>query len=438
MSAVVQGIAWIAVYLTLVLMPLVVLLAGDPAPGGGFAWDVAMALGFAGLTMMGVQFFLTARFRRATAPYGIDLIYFLHRYLAVIALLLVLVHALVAVVDNPAFVQAFNPFVAPRHLFSGVLSAVALLALVASSLWRKQMRFEYDAWRIAHAVLAVGALLLAIVHVEGVGYYVASPWMRVLGFGMVSVWAAVVVQVRLVRPWRLGRRRYRVASVTAERGDAWTVAVEPLGHTGFPFEPGQFAWLTLRHSPFAMKEHPFSMSSAPDARGRLEFTIKALGDFTRTVDGIAPGETAYVDGPYGAFSVDRHRAPGCVYVGGGIGMAPIMSMLRALAARGDRRPHVLFMANSRWERATFREAVTSLEDRLDLRVVHVLEEPPEGWAGEVGYVTREMLDRHLPPERRELEYFICGPTGMIAAVERALYGLGVPLGHFHSELFDLV
>jgi predicted ferric reductase len=229
-----------------------------------------------------------------------------------------------------------------------------------------------------------------------------------------------------------------VASVTAERGDAWTVAVEPLGHTGFPFEPGQFAWLTLRHSPFAMKEHPFSMSSAPDARGRLEFTIKALGDFTRTVDGIAPGETAYVDGPYGAFSVDRHRAPGCVYVGGGIGMAPIMSMLRALAARGDRRPHVLFMANSRWERATFREAVTSLEDRLDLRVVHVLEEPPEGWAGEVGYVTREMLDRHLPPERRELEYFICGPTGMIAAVERALYGLGVPLGHFHSELFDLV
>lgn len=438
MRGVLQGIAWIAVYLALVLTPLIVLLAGHPPAGGGFAWDFAMALGFAALAMMIVQFVLTARFRRATAPYGIDVIYFFHRYLAVIALLLVLAHAIIAIVDNPAFAQALNPFVAPRYLFFGVLSTAALIVLVASSLWRKQMRFHYDEWRVAHVVLAVGAVVLAIAHVDGVGYYVASPWTRILWTVIVSTWVAVVLHVRLLKPWRLRRRPYRVASVTEERGDSWTVAVEPLGHSGFRFEPGQFSWLTLRHSPFAMKEHPFSMSSAPHAGGRLEFTIKELGDFTRTIGQIASGETAYVDGPYGVFSVDRYRAPGCVYIGGGIGMAPLMSMLRALAARGDRRHHLLFMANSRWERITFREEVASLEGRLDLRVVHVLEQPPERWTGESGYLTREILDRHLPPERRELEYFICGPQPMIDAVERALYGLGVSLGRFHSELFDLV
>jgi predicted ferric reductase len=438
MRAVLQGIVWIAVYLALVLTPLIVLLAGDPPRGGGFVWDVAMAFGFAGLTMMVVQFFLTARFRRATAPYGIDVIYFFHRYLAVIALLLVLAHASILVADNPALAQAVDPFVAPGHLFAGVVSAAAMLAVVATSLWRKQLGLRYEGWRIAHVVLAVVAVALAIAHVDGVGYYAASPWMRALSLLMVTAWVAVVLHVRLVRPWRLGRRPYRVVSVGAERGDAWTIAVEPVAHGGFGFQPGQFSWLTLRGSPFAMKEHPFSMSSAPNGSGRLEFTVKELGDFTRTVGRIAPGETAYVDGPYGAFTVDRHPARGYVYVGGGIGMAPVMSMLRALAAREDRRPHLLFMANSRWERATFREAVARLQGRLDLRVVHVLEEPPENWTGEVGYVTREILDRHLPRERCDLEYFICGPKPMIAAVERALYGLGVPFTRFHSELFDLV
>lgn len=438
MRAILQGVFWIAAYLALVVTPLIVLLAGDRPPGGGFRWDFAMALGFAALAMMGVQFFLTARFRRATAPYGIDLIYFFHRYLAVIALFLVLAHALIAVVDNPVFVRAFDPFRAPRHLFSGVLSAAALIVLVASSLWRKQIRFGYDAWRVTHVVLAIAAAGLAVAHVHGVGYYVAAPWAFRLWVLIVSTWVAVVLHVRLVKPWWLRRRPYRVASVTAEPGSAWTVAVEPVGHGGFTFEPGQFAWVTLRHSPFAMMEHPFSMSSAPHASGRLEFTIKELGDFTRTIGKLAPGETAYVDGPYGAFSIDRYRARGCVFIGGGIGMAPLMSMLRALAGRADRRPHLLFVANRRWERSTFREALMSLADRLDLRIVHVVEEPPEGWTGETGYVTREMLDRHLPAHRADLQYFVCGPQPMIDAVERALYQLGIPLERSHSELFDLV
>jgi predicted ferric reductase len=255
---------------------------------------------------------------------------------------------------------------------------------------------------------------------------------------LVGGWAWIVIHVRLANPWRLMRRPYQVVSVTAEPGDAWTVAVEPIGHGGFSFEPGQFAWLTLRHSPFAMKEHPFSISSAPDPRGRLEFTIKELGDFTRRVRHVVPGETAYVDGPYGALSMDRYDAPGFVFIGGGIGMAPLMSMLRVLAARADRRPHVLFTANSRWDRVTFREAVDDLATRLDLHVVRVLEDPPEGWTGEIGYLTEDMLNRHLPGTRRGLEYFICGPTPMINTVEQALYRLGIPLRRLHSELFDLV
>ena len=61
---------------------------------------------------------------------------------------------------------------------------------------------------------------------------------------------------------------------------------------------------------------------------------------------IAAGEVAYLDGPYGAFSVDRYAAPGFVFIAGGAGIAPIMSMLRTLADRHETRPLWLVYANN--------------------------------------------------------------------------------------------
>jgi NAD(P)H-flavin reductase len=54
-------------------------------------------------------------------------------------------------------------------------------------------------------------------------------------------------------------------------------------------------------------------------------------------------------------------------------------------------------ANREWDGVAFRDELERLKDRLTLTVVHVLERPPEDWAGETGYVTAEVLSRHLPP-----------------------------------------
>jgi predicted ferric reductase len=77
----------------------------------------------------------------------------------------VLAYAVIAIVENPVFLQGPPPFVAPRYLSSGVLSSAALIVLVSSSLWRKQIGLHYDAWRVAHVVLAVAAVAFAIGHV---------------------------------------------------------------------------------------------------------------------------------------------------------------------------------------------------------------------------------------------------------------------------------
>jgi len=217
------------------------------------------------------------------------------------------------------------------------------------------------------------------------------------------------------------------------------MALRPEGHKGITFSPGQFAWLTIWDSPFSDREHPFSFSSSAARPERLEFTIKDLGDFTARIKDVKPGQVVYLDGPHGAFSIDRHSdAPGYVFIAGGVGITPIMSMLRTLADRGDRRPLLLIYANKTWETVTFREEIKAIQERLHLRVVHVLQEASEDWKEEKGFINADILKRYLPEDRSYHEHFICGPELMMNAVEKNLNQLGVPFARFHSERFNLV
>lgn len=438
-----QGILWVVFYLALTLAPLFLLLVGPAPSGRGFWREFSVALGFAGLAMMCLQFVLTARFRWLKAPYGSDIVYFFHRQVSLVAFVIVLAHPLILFIEDPARLGLLNLFTAPWRARFGVTAVLALIVLIAISLWRKPLKIHYDAWRIGHGLLATAAVALAMAHIVLVGHHVGTPAKRALWIGYGVFWVGLLVYVRVIKPWLEMRRPYVVESVKPERGNAWTLVLRPDGHSGLTFHPGQFAWLTLRSSPFADREHPFSFSSSAAQPQRLGFTIRELGDFTSRIGEVRPGERAYLDGPHGAFSTDRHeRAASFAFIAGGVGITPIMSILRTLADRGDRRPLLLVYANRDWEGVTFREEIEELRrtSRLDLRVVYVLEQPPDEWDGERGFVTAEILRRHLPrcEHSNGIEIFICGPQPMMNAVERALLSLGVDVGDIHTERFDLV
>lgn len=434
-----SAVLWLAGYLLLVLAPLLVLLIGPLPPGAGFWWDFSMALGFAAMSMMSVQFLLTARFRRATAPFGIDIIYSFHRYLAVFTWFLIVVHYFIIRFENAAALGPLNPLQAPWHITSGRVAAVLLTLIIISSLWRKPLRIHYDLWRILHIGLAVSIFLLALAHIEGVGYYINAPMRHALWTGYTVLWVLLILYVRIVKPWHMHNKPYRVAEVRQESGNSWTLSLMPENHAGMQFKPGQFAWLTLRAAPWQVKEHPFSISSSAARDDRVEFTIKGLGDFTCTINQTRVGEIAYLDGPYGIFSVDQYpAAPGFVFVAGGVGAAPIMSMLRTLADRQDRRPLYFIYGNRCWENIIFCEELENLKSRLNLQLIHVLKEPADNWTGEVGIITSALLQKILPDTTRQFEYFLCGPKPMSESVQQGLRALRVPLGKIHYELFDLV
>jgi predicted ferric reductase len=247
----------------------------------------------------------------------------------------------------------------------------------------------------------------------------------------------MVAYVRLIKPWVMMSRPYEITEVIAERGRAWTLAIEPLEHEGLTFSAGQFAWLTVDTSPFGIREHPFSFASSAEHPERLEFTIKELGDFTSGVGDIPPETRVYLDGPYGTFGAECGEAPGHVMVAGGIGSSPMLSILRTMADQGATCPFIFFYGSVTWEDVIYREELEALQERLNLKVVHVLEKPPQGWEGETGFITSDVLERHLPENRTELIYLICGPVPMIELVEKSLANMGVPRRHVESERYEM-
>ena len=434
----VRGVTWIVVYLLFILAPLFALLPGSLPPARAFWTEFSVAIGYSGLAMMGLQFGLTARFRYVTEPWGEDVIYHFHRQISLIAVALVIANPIILFIVCPELLALLNSIRAPWRARSAALSTYSLIALVVMALWRTQLKISYETWHFTHLALAVVAVAAGIVHMVGWGYYLGDPVKRALWIGLTCFWIGLLLYVRIVKPLFILRRPYLVSEVRKERGDTWTLVMQPDGHPGFRFRPGQFGWLTVWGSPFKITGHPFSFSSsAAVTNGRVEMSIRNLGDFTSQIHKVPVHRRVYIDGPYGAFTMgnpaDMH-----VLIAGGVGVTPMMSMIRTLADQGDKRPVILFYGSKDWESITFREELETLRARLDLTVVHVLENPPDDWTGERGFVTAEVFRRHLPPPYSDHEYFICGPDVMTDAMESTLGKLGVPLSKYHSERYHFV
>ena len=438
MDYVIRGVFWVSVYVLAVVAPMFVLLLEPSPPGRGFWWDFHVALGFAATVMMGMMFLLTSRSRNAARSFGMDILYYFHRRIALAAFAFAGCHVLLVFAVEPGTAGLLSLDTMPRSVRPGVAALLLFAALIAASIWRKQLGLDYDRWRFWHSMLAMAVVTLAILHMVLVGYYTSSTWKVWLWSGLAVGWLGTVIYVRLARPLLLLRRPYQVVEVRRQPGDTSVIILEPDGHPGLPFQPGQFVWLSVWSTPFALKEHPFSIASSACRPDRLEFAIKAFGDFTHRIQDVEPGTVVYVDGPHGSFSPDRHDAAGYVFVAGGIGIAPVLSMLRTFADRDDRRPLLLVYAVKSMDTMVCRDLLEELGTRLNLTFVPVPESPPADWKGESGFVTEAMLTRYLPDHRGGARYFLCGPTPMTQIVERALRQQRVPMQNIHSELFDLV
>lgn len=435
------GLLWILLYLVLVFTPIVILVLGPKLGNRPTLLDISVGLGFVGLSLMTLQFINSARIKILNRPFGTDLVYHFHRQIGIAASLLIFAHPILLFILDPRYLRLFNLIEAPWRARAGVLAILLLIGVVWFAEFRKKLKIPYQFWKFWHGVIATVMIAFALTHIFLNNNYVSLPWKKGLWIGYSALLLGTLIYTRLIYPLRLIKNPYIVRDKKLERGSVWTIRFEPQGHKGFNFHPGQFAWLTAWHMPFADSEHPFSLASSAEDTSYFEMSIKNLGPFTATIQQFEIGQKVYVDGPYGYFSIDRFpKAERLVFIPGGIGVTPIISMMRTMADRGDKRPIILFYNNVKWDEVTFREEIETFKEQLNMKVIYTIERPPAEWEGESGFLNAQILNKHLPADWSEenTAIFLCGPEPMMNAVEHALLDIGFHEKQIHTERYTFV
>lgn len=450
----------VAFYILVGSLPL--LLAEEQV--GGFWRKLSSGLAMVAFALLAVQFVLSGRLAAITGRVGIDAIMQFHQMAAKVVTLALLVHPVLYVVPTLASdpIDAFDRLVqmfANGAFASGVLAWVLLLGLTVVAMLRVSLPIPYEAWRISHGFAACALAAAGLHHAVNVGSYSDDITLAQLWIVMVAFTFGIVGYLYLVKPWQLAQRPYYVSHVLRLGEGMWGVTLwpaklQPIGlfarglkpkvTEAMPFEAGQFAWVTIGNSPFLLSDHPLSIASAPADRPRFKFVIKEAGDFSKSLGRIPVGAPAYLDGPYGGFALSAaeaalpkgQRIAGLAFIAGGVGVAPILSLLRDRQAAGEKRPMRLLYGNRTASQIVYGDELAAMETAMDFRMRQVVREPPYEWTGGVGVIDGATVAEWLDwPDPAAWLFFVCGPTAMMDTVEWALLARGVPAARIMTERF---
>ncbi|OON72459.1 hybrid-cluster NAD(P)-dependent oxidoreductase [Streptomyces tsukubensis] len=223
--------------------------------------------------------------------------------------------------------------------------------------------------------------------------------------------------------------------------DVKTFVFEPTEPRLFPHDPGQYLACTFEIDGQEI-DRCYTISSPPSRPHLVAITVKRVpgGQVSNWLhDHLRPGDTVRARGPLGRFSMARHPAPAYLFLSGGSGITPLMSMTRTLYDLAS-PSNVVFLHSARTpDDIPFRRELELIAETMPtIRVVHICEGdgPARPWHGPRGRLTIDML-RQIAPDFAEREVFTCGPPGYMRAVRRMLLDTGLPADQYHEESFEV-
>lgn len=212
------------------------------------------------------------------------------------------------------------------------------------------------------------------------------------------------------------------------------------GALPFGFAAGQFLTIELPTDKGTVRRH-YSISSAPSETDSCAITVKreAEGVGSRYLhNNVAPGRCFYVEGPLGRFTFSADEAPALVLIGGGVGIAPLMSVLRELCARGAAIPVTVLTAFRTRDEIIFGDELRELGSKPNIQFNCTIEHPDQGsgglWHGLRGRLTLDMIASAQGLKGARVH--VCGPAAMMDAVLHHLADLGVKADAIRTEAFS--
>ncbi len=410
------------------------------SPPWVFRQEALYLSGLLSIALMSLAMFLSTRPAwLETALGGMDRVYRAHKWAGILGVSFAVAHwILEEVVGDILKALIGREGRVPTEKFGGFLGVMRdlgkdmgewafylVLVMLALTLWK---RFPYKTWRVAHQSMPVLYLML-VLHAAMLAptrYWEQPVGILIALLGMAGIYGAASSLLG-----RIGRTRAANGIVTALDKPAPDVIVVrcQLDENWHGHRPGQFAFITFDEKEGA---HPFTIASADAGDRVVSFQIKALGDYTRTLNQrLEVGQAVRVEGPYGRFDMARRDSSARqIWIAGGIGVTPFLAWLDSLQqSMAPVAADLHYCTRNRVDDPF----VSQLEARcaaLPGIRLHI----HGAWQGEVLRAT-EIAAAKTDSGRSEI--WFCGPQGLASKLREELRKMGQGGIRFHQEAFEM-
>ena len=385
-------------------------------------YEMGTSLGFWGMLFFGLNFLLATRWQWIERLFGgLDKVYQLHAFVGKATLTMVVLHMAILVVQALPDWSLVTTYTIPGvdiDYTTGLLGVVGLTVLVLLTIWAK---LNYHTWFQSHKWMGVPYVLggLHAILLQGDWYMIVLT--AVGGYA----WLYNLFFYRRVAPQSSGRLLHNVL-----KGDVNELLIRL--DKALPLRPGQFVFLSVAESAYPMPkdQHPFSLSQIVDL-STLRISAKTLGDYTAQLRHLAVGDKVSIHGPHGVFGDRSQEAEtDLLWIAGGIGITPFLSMLHAEAATGTpRRRNIRLIWGVRGDAdAVYDEEIRQLVSGLP-HVTYHLHHGRLSYDVLAGYVGAEALATST--------VFMCGPVPMMHALTDQFLAHGKSPREIVSEEFAL-
>jgi predicted ferric reductase len=407
---------------------------------GGMLTAIGQLTALFGTYVALVQLVLMSRSPWLDEAFGMDRLAWWHRWLGFATVWLIAAHGLAtltgyalndgaSLIDETITILGTFPFV----LWS--VAGFALFVLVGvTSLRAARRRLSYETWFGLH-LYAYLAIALASLHQLFTGAdFIHDPIAAAYWIGLYVAAAALIVVFRFGQPaWTSWRHRLHVSAVVPEARGVVSIYLTGRDLDQLKVRSGQYFVFRFLVRDGWWRGHPFSLSAAPNGQW-LRITVKSLGDDTERMPQLAVGTRVFVEGPYGVLTGARRTRRKVTLIAGGIGIAPIRALLESLPG-GPGDLTLVYRASNPLD-VVFRDELDQLAAYRGAAVHYVVGHRRGGHHTHAsGDPMAPAALRSLVPDIARHDVYLCGPTGLMQAVERHLRELGVPRRHVHAERF---
>ena len=406
---------------------------GSLSAPGGVATFLGSLTGLVGTYLALVMVLLMARVAPVEKVIGQDRLARWHRRLSPWPISLLVAHAVFITIGYAEQAKSGlgKEIGSLLGSYPDVLAATVSLGLMVAvgiaSIRAIRRRLRHETWWVLHLYLYL-ALAFAFAHVLALGpAFVGHPLTQAVWSLVWAATAGLVVVYRFVLPVvRSVRLGLRVVEVRKEGDDIYSVVCTGRRLETLPVDGGQFFICRFLTRHLWWEGHPYSLSALP-APPYLRLTVRARGDHSRALTGLAPGTRVFVEGPYGAFTRHARRRERALLIAGGIGVTALRALLEDLPRQAV---PVVLLRVSRPEDLVFREELALLVEQRGGKLHELV-----GSRTDLPFDARSL--KKLVPDIARRDVFVCGPDGFVEAVTRTASRLGVPNEALHHEAFSL-